>query len=65
MTSVAPQDIGKASGTFSTLRRLGGSFGVAVLVAVFASTGSYSSVLIPAHPPRPLTRPRPRERTSR
>lgn len=43
LTSVQPQDIGKASGTFSTMRQLGGSFGVAVLVAVFASAGSYSS----------------------
>jgi MFS family permease len=43
LTSVAPPDIGKASGTFSTMRQLGGAFGVAVLVAVFASAGSYSS----------------------
>jgi EmrB/QacA subfamily drug resistance transporter len=43
LTSVAPQDIGKASGTFSTMRQLGGAFGVAVLVAVFTSAGSYSS----------------------
>jgi MFS family permease len=43
MTSVAPQLIGKASGTFSTLRQLGGAFGVAVLVAVFAAAGGYAS----------------------
>jgi EmrB/QacA subfamily drug resistance transporter len=43
LTSVGHRDIGKASGTFSTLRQLGGAFGVAVLVAVFASAGSYSS----------------------
>jgi hypothetical protein len=43
LTSVAPPDIGKASGTFSTTRQLGGAFGVAVVVAVFASVGSYSS----------------------
>jgi EmrB/QacA subfamily drug resistance transporter len=43
LTSVAPQNIGKASGTFGTMRQLGGAFGVAVLVAVFASAGSYSS----------------------
>jgi MFS family permease len=43
LTSVAPRDIGKASGTFSTMRQLGGAFGVAVVVAVFAGTGSYSS----------------------
>ena len=43
LTSVAPPDIGKASGTFSTMRQLGGAFGVAVLVAVFAGAGSYAS----------------------
>jgi EmrB/QacA subfamily drug resistance transporter len=43
LTSVGPEDIGKASGTFNTMRQLGGAFGVAVLVAVFASTGGYSS----------------------
>jgi EmrB/QacA subfamily drug resistance transporter len=43
LTSVAPQDIGKGSGTFSTLRQLGGAFGVAVLVAIFTSAGSYAS----------------------
>jgi MFS family permease len=43
MSSVAPQFIGKASGTFSTLRQLGGAFGVAVLVAVFTAAGGYAS----------------------
>jgi hypothetical protein len=43
LTSVAPQDIGRASGTFSTLRQFGGAFGLAVLVAVFAGAGSYAS----------------------
>jgi hypothetical protein len=43
LTSVAPRDIGKASGTFSTMRQLGGAFGVAVLVAVFTGAGGYSS----------------------
>jgi hypothetical protein len=43
LTSVAPPDIGKASGAFSTMRQLGGAFGVAVLVAVFAGAGSYAS----------------------
>ena len=43
LTSVAPPDIGKASGTFSTMRQLGGAFGVAILVAVFAGAGSYAS----------------------
>jgi EmrB/QacA subfamily drug resistance transporter len=41
--AVAPGDIGKASGTFSTMRQLGGAFGVAALVAVFAAVGSYAS----------------------
>ena len=43
MSSVAPQFIGKASGTFSTLRQLGGAFGVAVGVAVFTAAGGYAS----------------------
>jgi EmrB/QacA subfamily drug resistance transporter len=43
LTSVGPRDIGKASGAFGTIRQLGGAFGVAVLVAVFAGTGSHSS----------------------
>jgi EmrB/QacA subfamily drug resistance transporter len=41
--AVAPADIGRASATFSSLRQLGGAFGVAVLVAVFAGTGGYGS----------------------
>ncbi|MBO2447409.1 MFS transporter [Actinomadura barringtoniae] len=40
---VAPADIGKASGTFSTMRQLGGAFGVAVMAAVFASSGDYAN----------------------
>ena len=43
LNSVAPQFIGKASGTYATIRQLGGAFGVAVMVAVFAGTGSYAS----------------------
>jgi EmrB/QacA subfamily drug resistance transporter len=43
MTAVAPADIGKASGTFNTLRQLGGVFGVAICAAVFAAHGSYAS----------------------
>jgi EmrB/QacA subfamily drug resistance transporter len=43
VSSVAPGDIGKASGAYSTLRQLGGAFGVAALVAVFAAVGSYAS----------------------
>jgi EmrB/QacA subfamily drug resistance transporter len=44
VNSVAPHHIGKASGTFSTMRQLGGAFGIAILVAVFAGAGSYASV---------------------
>jgi EmrB/QacA subfamily drug resistance transporter len=35
--------IGKAAGTNSMVRELGGVFGIAVLVAVFAGAGSYAS----------------------
>jgi EmrB/QacA subfamily drug resistance transporter len=43
MTAVPPAAIGKASGTFNTLRQLGGVFGVAICAAVFAARGSYAS----------------------
>jgi len=43
VSSVAPDDIGKASGTFSTMRQLGGAFGIAIGVAVFTAAGSYAS----------------------
>jgi hypothetical protein len=43
VSSVALADIGKASGTFSTMRQLGGAFGVAILVAVFAGSGGYGT----------------------
>jgi EmrB/QacA subfamily drug resistance transporter len=43
LSHVAPQHIGKASGTFTMLRQLGGAFGVALAVAVFAGRGSYAS----------------------
>ena len=43
MSHVAPQYIGKASGTFTMLRQLGGAFGIAVAVAVFGGSGSYAS----------------------
>ena len=42
-STVPPADIGTASGAFSTMRQLGGAFGVAILGAVFAATGSYAS----------------------
>ncbi|MEW9552695.1 MFS transporter [Nonomuraea sp. NPDC050783] len=37
--AVAPADMGKASGAYSTLRQLGGAFGVAALVAAFSAAG--------------------------
>jgi EmrB/QacA subfamily drug resistance transporter len=43
LASVPPAAIGKASGTFNTLRQLGGAVGVAVLAAVFAGAGGYAS----------------------
>jgi EmrB/QacA subfamily drug resistance transporter len=43
MGSVPPEDAGPASGTNSSLRELGGVFGVAVLAAVFARHGVYES----------------------
>jgi hypothetical protein len=43
MTAVPPAAIGKASGTFNTLRQLGGVFGVATCAAVFAARGGYAS----------------------
>jgi hypothetical protein len=42
--SVAADEIGKAAGVNSTLRELGGVFGIAVAVAVFAGSGSYASL---------------------
>jgi MFS family permease len=41
--SVALEAIGKAAGTNSMMRELGGVFGIAVVVAVFAGAGSYAS----------------------
>jgi MFS family permease len=41
--SVALTDVGKAAGAFTTLRQLGGAFGVAIPAAVFAAAGSYAS----------------------
>jgi len=43
---VAPPDLAKASGAFSTLRQLGGAFGVAIGGAVFAATGQYGSAAV-------------------
>lgn len=41
--SVPRESIGMASGTFNTLRQLGGVLGIAVLVAVFSARGGYAS----------------------
>ena len=41
--SVDPDAIGKAAGVNSMMRELGGVFGIAVAVAVFAGAGSYAS----------------------
>jgi EmrB/QacA subfamily drug resistance transporter len=42
-STVAAADIGTASGAFTTMRQLGGAFGVAILGAAFAATGGYAS----------------------
>jgi hypothetical protein len=41
--SVSQEAVGKAAGTNSVMRELGGVFGIAVAVAVFAGAGSYVS----------------------
>jgi EmrB/QacA subfamily drug resistance transporter len=41
--SFALEDVGKAAGANSMMRELGGVFGIAVAVAVFAGAGSYAS----------------------
>jgi hypothetical protein len=41
--AVSPADIGKASGTLSMIRQLGGTFGIAATVAAFAALGSHAS----------------------
>jgi MFS family permease len=43
LTAVAPDDIGRGSGVNSTLQRFGGSFGIAVVTAVFAANGHLGS----------------------
>jgi hypothetical protein len=40
---VAQEEVGKAAGANSMLRELGGVFGIAILVTVFAGAGSYAS----------------------
>jgi EmrB/QacA subfamily drug resistance transporter len=43
LSSVTASEVGKASGTFNMLRYLGGVFGIAILVAVFAQAGNFGS----------------------
>jgi len=43
MNAVTAADLGKASGTFMTMRQLGGVFGLAIAVAVFTGAGSYAT----------------------
>ncbi len=43
ISGVPPSEIGKASGTFSTMRQLGGALGLAIAVAVFTGAGSYAT----------------------
>ncbi|MEU9418704.1 DHA2 family efflux MFS transporter permease subunit [Streptomyces sp. NPDC051000] len=43
MSTVAPADQGKASGTNTALREVGGALGVAVLASVFSAQGGYES----------------------
>jgi EmrB/QacA subfamily drug resistance transporter len=43
LSSVAQTEIGKASGTFNTLRFLGGVSGIAIAVAIFAGNGNFGS----------------------
>ena len=42
--SMSEAEVGKAAGANSMMRELGGVFGIAVAVAVFAAAGSYASV---------------------
>ena len=41
--SVSEESVGKAAGTNSVMRELGGVFGIAISVAVFAGAGSYAT----------------------
>ena len=43
LSAVRPQEEGQASGSLNAIRELGGVFGVAVLAAIFAHYGGYSS----------------------
>jgi EmrB/QacA subfamily drug resistance transporter len=41
--AVPPSAVGAAAGTFNTMRQFGGTFGIAIVAAVFAGSGSYAS----------------------
>jgi hypothetical protein len=41
---VAAADVGTASGAYTTMRQLGGAFGIAILSAFFAASGGFSSI---------------------
>lgn len=43
MTSVPPQQAGKASGANTTVRELGGALGIAVCTSIFAASGDYET----------------------
>lgn len=43
VSAVSVREIGQASGAFNMLRQLGGVFGIAIVVSVFAATGSFGS----------------------
>jgi EmrB/QacA subfamily drug resistance transporter len=43
LTSLALEQAGRAAGALSMIRQLGGAFGLAIQVAVFAAAGSYTS----------------------
>jgi EmrB/QacA subfamily drug resistance transporter len=43
LSAVRPQEEGQASGSLNAIRELGGVFGVAVLAAIFAHYGGYST----------------------
>jgi EmrB/QacA subfamily drug resistance transporter len=44
LAAVRPQEEGQASGALNSIRELGGVFGVAVLAAIFAHYGGYTSL---------------------
>ena len=46
VSAVAPTEIGKASGTYNSVRFLGGAFGIAINATVFAATGGFSSPML-------------------